>query len=85
MCHRVALHDGEDEGRLLKQQRSRVGRQFWFGDPLNVQAAGGGFLGASIVDSFNLKKNERERKGDRERRIMKDCWTTLCNVWLKMS
>lgn len=34
--HRVAFHDGEAEGSLLKEQRRRVGRQLRFGDPLDV-------------------------------------------------
>lgn len=56
VCHGVALHDGEDEGGLLELQRSHVGRQFCFGNPLNVQATGGGLLGASVVDGFNLRE-----------------------------
>lgn len=54
--HRVALHDGEDEGGLLELQGGRVGRQFRFGDPLDVQAAGGGLLGAPVVDGFDLRE-----------------------------
>lgn len=54
--HRVTLHDGEAEGRLLEEQRRRVGRQLRFRDPLDVQAAGGGFLRTPVVDGFDLGK-----------------------------
>lgn len=79
MCHGVTLHDGEDEGGLLELQRSCVGRQLGFGDPLDVQATGGGFLGAPVVHGFNLREGGW--------RIIKGGYakTVLCNVPLKMS
>lgn len=61
--HRVAFHDRESEGGLLEKQRSRIGRQLWFGNPLDMQTTRRGFLRTSIVDGFNL----------RERQRMKDC------------
>lgn len=59
--HRVAFHDGEAEGRLLEEQRRRVGRQRRLGDPLDVQAAGGGLLGTPVVHGFDLGGGVRER------------------------
>lgn len=55
VCHRVALHHWEGEGGFLEKQRSRVGRQIRLGNPLDVQAAAGGFLRTAIVDGFDLR------------------------------
>lgn len=76
VCHRVAFHYRKGVGGLLKKQRSCVRRQFWFGNPLDMQTTSGRFLRTSIVDGFNL----------RERQRIKDCVTRCyATLLLQMS
>lgn len=65
VSHGVAFHHREGEGRLLEEQQSRVGRQLRLLDPLDVQAASGGFLRTSIVNGFDLRARRRTKKVSR--------------------
>lgn len=74
--HRVTFHYRKGEGGLLKKQGSCIGRQFWFGNPLDMKATSRGFLWTSIVNGFNLR--ERQRMKD----CVTQCYATLCFKWV---
>lgn len=71
--YRVAFHYRKREWGLLEEQRSCICRQLRFGDPLDVQATGGGFLRTSVVDGFYLRERQGIKAG------VTRCYATLAN------